>query len=63
MKKKKTNKPAYRTGVGSSTDVYLYVQTSIREQVLGMLGMRTMPKNLDEMANLLQLKKGTALFV
>jgi 23S rRNA maturation mini-RNase III len=57
MKKKKSNKPAYRTSVGSSTDVYLYVQTGIQEQILGMLGMKTMPENLDEIANLLKRKK------
>ena len=57
MKKKKRNKPAYRTSVGSSTEVYLYVQTGIQEQILGMLGMKTMPENLDEIANLLQRKK------
>lgn len=56
--KRKRNKPsAYRTNVGGSIEDYLYVQSNRKEQVLGMLCMRTIPKDSDEMANLLQWEK------
>jgi hypothetical protein len=45
--------------VGGNLEVYLYVQTSTKEQVLGMLSMRTIPMDFDEIAILLQWEEET----